>query len=378
MNLRKFLLSLTAFIFLCVPGGFTQTDGCRAVVTNELDKLTEHLQANDYTQLDLSLKKIEQQCGYTEATLRIRLVAMMANRYNTQQTIQLYQDRKFDEVLINRLESAAQPNYRSLYNKKPKAFDFIPLHHSIDSLINLKAAALLHSESYNLNADEERLAYLFSDHINTYLQKKNDRSRQPTGRNKGRTVYSNQRFSDDGGIFLSAGLYTPMNATAPVFGTSPYFGIGATSSLENDFIFDASFKVRLHNNSREFLYFYGQDEWTKSSASYLIGASAGYKIIDLGRTLSFAKVGIASERVNTSIYETVTIDDGWWSNTRTRRHHLRTVNLMAGLAVYQHLFGQRFVGLQAHYHYSPYNRTNRNIITPIDSDYVSVEIIFKF
>lgn len=373
--MRYFIVSLFAFLGLLTASN-AQERGCEAITNASLSKIVPLLDRNDYAQIEPLLQTIESACGNNEVLQRIRIIGLLVQKQSTDAAIQLYLNRSMDDELIKRLDEAANNNYTSIYNRNKAAFYYVPLRHAIDSLVQLKAAAILGSDSYELNPNEEALAFLFSDHVNTYLMRTH--KEKPTSRTE---QLQNIEINKQGiGYVLHAGVYTPLNAVNPIFKTSPIFGFSVMSPLANNWVFDGFFKVRLNSNSREFEYeLYDEVEMVKSPASLMLGGSVGYKFLDLGNFLLLGKVGIAYEGASTGLSETTYWNyyDEYGQNASTTFHYVSTYNLSPGISAMKHVKGRTFIGVQANYHYSPYNNYRR-LLTPIASDYVSFELFFKF
>lgn len=357
-------------------------NSCEQVTQAALPRLVSLLERNDYAQINQVLETIENVCGVSELTQRVRIVNLMIQKENTDEAIHLYLRQYFDEDLIDRLEAAADDGYADIYINDREAFDFVPLRHSVDSLIIQKSAAMLGSNMYELNDAEETIAFLFSDHIGTYLSRMDEEiptsgaiGTAPQPSQRVRQHHASEIYKDRIGFILSGGVYTPADAVNPVFRTSPIFGFAVSSPLSRDWIFDGFFKYKVNTNSREFEYLlYNDVEWVESRYSMMIGGSAGYKFLDLGRFLMIGKGAIAFEGVETGLSEV--ISDGW-GGAAVIPHTVNTYNLAFGVSALQHIAGRTFAGLQVQYHYSPYNN-HRNLLTPIASDYISVEFSIRF
>lgn len=358
------------------------SDNCEQITQTTLPKLQRILAQNDYSQIESALATIESTCGRTEFTQRVRILTLMILKQPTDSAIHYYLRNYLDHKLIDRLESAADTDYANIYAKHKAEFNYVPLRHPVDSLLIQKSVALLNSDLYRLNDAEETLAFLFSDHINTYLTRMDQEipapgkpSAAPQASNRTQRLYASEFGKERVGIVLSGGLYTPANAVNPIFRRGAVFGLAVMSPLSRNWIFDGFLKYRANNNSREFEYqLYDNIEWVKSRFSIMLGGSVGYKFIDLGRFLLVGKGGIAFEAVDTGLSESYV--DEWGYSTSTP-HTVNTYNLSFGLGGWQHLAGRTFAGLQVQYHYSPYNNYG-NLITPIASDYISVELSFRF
>ncbi len=352
--------------------------GCEQLTQAALPKLVSSLNDNNFTALEQALQTLESACGSNEVTQRLRIIGQLVQKQPTTASIRTYLEQGQDNKLMVRLDDAAEENYQNIYLKDKAAYNYVPLRHGVDSLVQVKAAAILGSQMYNLTETEEAIAYLFSDHINTYLMRM--QKEKPVTRVQ--EFQEVEHWKGGWGFTLGGGLYRPLNATNPIFNNQAIFGVSAMSPLSNDWIFDAFFKYRSNKGSRTFEYdLYDQVEYVNSPASYIMGASVGYKFLDLGKFLMIGKGGIAFETVSTGLQEVQYYDyyDPYYGGggASTRFHNVNTYNLLGGLTVMQHLHRRTFIGANIQYHYSPYNN-DRRLLTPTASDYINFELFFRF
>lgn len=349
-----------------------ETPGCEQVTEAALPKIVRLLNDNDFAAMEQVLQTMEGNCGSNEVTQRLRIIGQLIQKQSTATSIRSYlQQRKDDELMI-RWDDASEENYQIVYAKNKATYHYVPLRHSVDSLIQVKAAAILGSEFYTLNQMEEAIAYLFSDHINTYLIRM--QKEKPVSRME--RLGEVEMYKSGWGFATSIGLYRPLNAVNPVYNDLAIYGFSFMSPLANDWVFDGFFKYRPAGNSRIFEY---QSEANSNSideleplTTYMFGGSAGYKFLDMGKFLMLGKAGLAYEMsYNRSL--NLRYGDGYPVYiTRPQ-----TFNLSAGVSAMQHVGRTSFIGAQIQYHYSPYSIDSR-LITPIAADYVSFELFFKF
>ncbi len=349
----------------------TQDSNCEGITQAALPKIVELLNSNDFVGMEQVLQTIESNCGPNEITQRIRIIGQLINKQPATAAIQDYIQQGKDNELMIRWDNAAQNNFQTIYNKDKATYHFVPLRHAVDSLVQVKAAAMIGSDMYSLKHMEEAIAYLFSDHINTYLI----RMQKEKPVTKMERLQEVEMYKSGWGFAASVGLYRPLNAVNPVFNNLPIYGFSFISPLANDWVFDASFKYRPARNSRTFEYQTDNSDLPdelEPLTTYMFGGSAGYKFLDAGKFLMIGKAGLAYEMsYNRSL--NLRYGDGYPVYV-TRP---QTFNLSTGISAMQHVGRTSFIGAQVQYHYSPYSIDSR-LITPIASDYVSFEVFFKF
>lgn len=350
----------------------TQDPSCERVTEAALPKIVKLLNKNDFAAMEQVLQTIESSCGPNEVTQRLRIIGLLIRKQPTKPAIQSYIQQGKDNELMIRWDNASENNYQNIYNKDKAAYHFVPLRHTVDSLTQVKAAALIGSDLYSLTEMEEAIAYLFSDHISTYLIRM--QKEKPTTRTE--QLQEVELYKMGWGFAASIGLYRPLNAVNPVYNDLAIYGFSFISPLANDWVFDGFFKYRPARNSRVFEYQTepnsNHPDLVEPLTTYMFGGSAGYKFLDAGKFLMIGKAGLAYEMsYNRSL--NMRYGDGYPVYV-TRP---QTFNLSTGVSAMQHVGRTSFVGAQIQYHYSPYSIDSR-LITPIASDYVSFELFFKF
>lgn len=370
-----FIVVLTLFWGITAQS-FAQQNRCEDLMSESIATISQLLERNDFVRLDSVLQMMQERCSDNEVLQRVGILSMIIQKKPSEKAITSYITNAYDELLIKRLDDAAHSDYTSIYTRNRAVFGYVPLRHAIDSLVHVKSVALLNTSTYHLSATETSMLLLYTDHVDAYLTR--------TGKKKPVSVADRlndiERRKDRFSFVLSGGVYTPMNAVNPIFRTSPIFGVGLLSALSRDWVFDGFFKVRPNTDSRPFQYDHGGSTQTvRSNASYLMGASAGYKVLDGGDYLLLGKLGLAFEAATTELSGTT-----YWGHSPnsgiysySKWNTVNTYNLSAGVSAMKLLFGGTFIGVQVHYHYSPYNNYDR-LVTPIASDYVSAELFLRF
>lgn len=366
---------LVALIFLLSFSKYTYAQSsCEEITTASLQRLTPLLEKNDFSQIESIISTLESICGQSEFTLRLQLIRQLIIKEDTQKEISTYLNNHYDEILTHRYDNAADKNYATIYAKDKAAFHFIPLNHPVDSLIRLKATALLNSPSYVLTEREEAISLLFADDIDAFYEQLN---RRPKAVPATESAYELESGKERIGVGLYAGAFGTVGKNS-TFTTSPSFGVSVMSPLANAFVFELALKFRLNANDN---YFEFNDDGVikdiNSSSSFFFGGTVGYKVFDNGPWVVLPKAGAGLGFINTGLSET-TFYDGDYDDGSSgiQYNNANTFHTFIGVALMRHVKGRKFIGIEAGYHYIPYN-WDKDLITHIQPRYWSLELFLK-
>ncbi len=351
---------------------------CEKIVAVALDKLVPALQKNDYQNLEGILATIQSACGENEFTQRMRIIQALIERKSSGALIVDYLSKNYHEVLTMRWDYAVEKAYQRIYLENKAEFNYIPLNHPIDSLIKLKANALLNSPSFNLTEQEEDIALLFADRLDEFYQSFEDTqpAPQPTATEKAR---SQQNAKHRSGVIVSAGAEFPITGSDPLFKTNTTVGLLYSSGLSSPVFFEGGIKIRINSNDRSFDYLlYEEVEHVNSSASFSIGGNVGVKLFDNDKFIIAPKAGLYYDITNTGLSEVNYFDDEYGESTRSVQYHnVYTMRASLALNLMRHIIGKKYIGIEAAYHYIPYNWDN-NLLTSIQPNYASLQLFFRF
>lgn len=143
---------------------------CEQVMDKALKKLVVILRQNQFEQLESVLHIIQSNCGENEFVQRLRILRALIEKKTTGDVIASYLAKGYPETLIMRSDYSIEEKHVQIYLDNKDDFDFVPLRHPIDTLIRLKASALLNSPSYNLTKQEEKIVLLFADYIDEFYE----------------------------------------------------------------------------------------------------------------------------------------------------------------------------------------------------------------
>lgn len=373
--MRQFRIVYVSFIFLLFGASPARAQSSCAQITQvSLQKLAPLLEKNDFSQVESLRTTLESVCGKSEFTMRLQIIQKLIQKIDTKNEIKEYLDKHYDEVLVNRYDNTAEEGYASIYAKNKELYNFIPLNHPVDSLIKIKSLALLNSQSYTLTPQEHQICLLFADDIDGYYVESNRSPRETVVERSQKIAYSKEGM----GFGIYAGALGPIGENS-TFTTAPSFGFSVMSPLANPFVFELALKFRFNTNDK---YFDFNDQGTildiNSSSSFFFGGTAGYKALDNGTFIILPKIGAGLGFINTGLSEVTYYDDydENGNSSSTRYNNVNTLHSHFGIAFLRHVKGKKFVGLEASYHYIPYN-WDSDLITPIQSNYWALELFLK-
>lgn len=379
-----FLLFLQFTFFpIYVHGKADITPGlqdCEQVAIVSLEKLVDIFRKNDFENLEPALNTIQSACGESEFTQRLRILRALIEKKTTGDIIADYLSKQYHEVLVMRWDYSVEEKYAQIYENNKADFDFIPLRHPIDSLIKIKSLALLNSPSYNLTEQEEKIALLFADYIDEFDELHGGTIPRRSSDTKPELDYPDKYRH---GVSVYAGAEFPLTGSDPVFKTSPTVGVLFSSRLSDPFLFEAGLKARINTrNDRAIEYvLYDEVEVIRSTASLGIGGTIGYKIFDNDKFIIAPKAGLFWELATTGLSEVSEnyYDDGYgyYETEHVRYFYINTMRSTLALSTMRHLSGKTYVGLEAAYHFVPYNWDN-NLLTSIQPNYGSLQLFFRF
>lgn len=353
-------------------------DDCATATLLFADQITTLLQKNEFTRFDELLSIYQAQCGETELSLRIRIIQNLIEQKNSKELIQQYLDQQLDKQLTLRQKDADQANFENIYSKNPKKYNYLPLRHPVDQIIKIKSSALLNSDIYDLNEEEELILFLFSEQSDIYQSIANEAAHQAEYEKYSEMYYYRSRYSG----LLYVGVQGPLGATNPIFKTSPTIGLQLLSPIDQRMFFEFGLKVQFNTGSRNFDYLlYDDIENVKSDVSYYIGGDVGIVAYERKRFILTPKVGIGFKSVSTGLSE-VTFSDfvdeyDDLGSSGIKFHNVNTMDLSFSLAGMQHIRKKNHIGLQLAYHYIPY-KWDKNLLTEVFSHYTSLELLFRF
>ncbi len=344
---------------------------CEPLMHESLSKLVPLLEKNDFANSTQVIESMIAACGTNEFNQRLKITLALISNNNTPSQITQYFNDGLDQKLIKRWNSTDKKNFQDLFKKQPQEYDFVPLRHPIDSLLKLKAQALLSSASYDWSPQERKLIALFADDFDEIAALSTPSEDQ----------IDIEHYKRKTGILAYVGGYGPLGGRNTTFGYNPTLGITIMSSLNRNFIFEGGIKVRINSSDKNFDYqLYDEVVSVNSSASIFVGGNVGYKVYDRGKYIIIPKLVIGWDMITTGLSETVYNDnyyDEYGDGSSTKFHNVNTLHLGASLATMYRVSKRNYIGLELGYHHTPYQWDN-NLVTNIYQHYGSLELFFRF
>jgi len=385
MMIRQFIFAV--FLLICFPA--TQKvwaqETCEKHTAEILPLLTGTLNNNEFNRIEPLLNTLQASCGVTEFGQRLRILLLIIEKKNSSAEIERYINNQLDKTFVQRLDAADRDDFADQYEQNKEKYNFYPLRHPLDNLIKIRAKALVSSSNYTLNNDERDILQLFADTDTP----ENGQADQDYTQDAERPItppktYGNRSKSKLGYVPL-VGVMSPLGGSNKIFGSNVTLGFMLMSSLERKFIFEGGFKVRINSNDRNIDYNYeGSNVTVNSSATGFIGGAVGYKIFDNEKCILIPKGIIGIDITDTGITESIYSDgyydpDGYYyeGGYNDRMVTINNVHLGLGFASLFQMKNKKYVGIELGYHYAPYDASSK-VLTPIQSNYGSVEVFFRF
>ncbi len=146
---------------------------CETITKASIQVLPDLLKKNDFEKIQKVCNTMQSSCPNSELALRLEILIQIIQKENTDNSINNYLDQQYESILITRYDDAAHKDYEKIYTNNPEKYQFLPLNSAIDSLIQVKAKALLNSHQYTLTRNETAMMYLFADYIANFYNEIN-------------------------------------------------------------------------------------------------------------------------------------------------------------------------------------------------------------
>lgn len=351
---------------------------CEQATTLFTKEITPLLQKNDFQKFDEIIHAYQENCGLSELSLRIQILRNLIEKKNTKALLSQYQENKFEQHLAQRFKEASHSDYQKIYEKNPEKFDYVPLRHPLDQLVQIKSDALLQSEDFPLLEEEESILFLFAGDIELYSQLQKERAKELRQEKQEEIHASLNKYS--GIVYL--GMIGPLGAINPIFKLNPSFGIQVMSPVQHRFFYELGVKLQINSGSRNFEYQLDESlEDINSDLSFYIGADVGFVAWQRKKIMLIPKIGLGFKSVSTGLSENTYVESSWYDKYEDASgmvyHNVNTMDLSFSIAGLQHLHKRKYIGLQASYHLIPYN-WDKNLKTDIFSHYGSLDLIVRF
>lgn len=364
---------------------------CKATALNAVDMAGEKLNNHSFDTLSAILGLWTDTCGITECAQRLIVMNTIMQNKPSLEAIETYYKNDFYLVLKNRIEDTKRHDYQYIYEDNQLYYGYVPLRHSIDSIVEHHARKLLKTKSLTL--DEELICTLFSGDAEKFDQtlKEIDEEKKALASAKADTIiaetiadnqqiysqkkernFSNWQFHDDITFGVYAGMYGPIGKGEQVIGFNPLIGLTALLPINDRLFGELSIKLRIHLNDSDFDYHaLGETQTVDSDVGLFLGGSLGYHLFQTKRFVFTPKIGAGYEMVNTGIWEE-TNDEG-----DRRYYNLRTIHFTMGFSAMTPVFLHSYIGIAANYHYCPYHLSKR-LETEFMNNAISFELFFIF
>ncbi|HAF30972.1 MAG TPA: hypothetical protein DCG75_18190 [Bacteroidales bacterium] len=339
-------------------------NNCEIVSSNVEIKINQIYKNDSINQL---IDLWEKSCGETEPLMRLKIIDHIKSKLNTDSLISFY-FRNYSDILFNRISDSKELDYNKIYFENKEYYSYIPLHGYFDNFI-LELAENFIAEG-NISKNEELICTLFSFDNEQYLKKVNKKEYKETEIakiNYERLLYNSEPFT----YSLMLGSWIPINDTKNIFGIIPQLGVGF-GIRGNKLEVGIGMHVRININDNDFEIKAKSDTIsTNSDIGILIGANVSYKLYTKNKWQIHPNLGIGWDIIETDVVKDDTNEE------ETIYYDLSAINLSVGFTVLYEVLINKYIGIGANYHFVPYN-TDNNYYTRLSSDYLTLNLIYKF
>jgi hypothetical protein len=335
-----------------------------------VDVIASLLESNKLDSIQTILKEWTYLRGKNEVTLRITIIVDFLQNKDVTKHLKEYINNDYYVYLYDRFTMNDKYGYRREYNEYKSYYNYVPIEHPIDSLLNHKAKIILEKPH---SLDEELLLILFSGKLIAF-----DDALKKRKYEKGifkpfiRKNNYNVSNSFSGTFELYTGIYATQGE-AKVFGNNPSIGVAVSSNLHKFLVYGLQAKFRPNIDDKRFNFFALDSlHSVNSKLSFSVGYFFGFKLYDGKRLKIIPKIYHGFEVVTTGISEKDSKQDN-----SIIYHNVDTSHVTFSLALMTPILRKSYVGLQLGYHYVPYKK-DHNLQTEFNDKALSVELFFRY
>ena len=342
---------------------------CEVLTLNVVNQLSEKLEKNQLDSFDIIINNWIKACSTSECTQRLIILKNIMDNEKSINSIRTYFEHDFHYLFKNRIKDSKRIDYGYIYYANKAYYGYVPLRHSIDSIVQKISLDLLKKE--RLTSDERLICIMFSGDTERF--EKEIKSHKYKESFIKQYLFDNHR--DNLNRWLSytiySGVFRPIS-TNDVFTYSPMIGLTFSSPISNKLIVELGMKVRININDDSFNYYaLGDTNYVNSDYSIFFGGLVSYKMYESEKLILLPKFGIGLESVDTGISEKKD-----YSNDKVY-YNVNTVHLSLGLSAMTPIFQKSYLGFGINYHYCPY-QLDDNLYTDFDSNLISAEVFWRF
>lgn len=342
---------------------------CEIITHNAIQQLSEMLETNCLDSFDIVLNDWQKSCGVSECSQRLLIIKEIIDNKESINSINTYFDNRLHAVFRYRMEDSNEIDYGYRYTASKVFYGFVPLRHSIDSVVQQISGSLL--EFDRLTPDEKLVCILFSGQVEEFEKELIN--------NSTKNSYIREKLLKDYRAHVNrmlaftfyTGVFKPMSSN-DIFSYSPMIGFSISSPLRFKLTVELAFKLRLNVNDERFNYYaFGDTNFVDSKYSVFFGGLFGYKIHETKKLILLPKIGIGLEVVDTGLFE----EKG---NTNEKVYYnVTTFHLSLGISAMTPVFQKSYLGLGVNYHFCQYG-TDKNLLSHFENNLLSAEIFLRF
>jgi hypothetical protein len=342
---------------------------CEVLTLNVVNQLSEKLELNQLDSFDIIINDWINSCSISECTQRLIIIKNILDKEESKGSIRTYFENEFHLVLKYRIEDSKKINYGYIYSGYKAYYGYVPLRHSIDSIVQRISINLLKGD--HLSPDEKLICIMFSGDTEKFEKEIKSHEYNESYIKQ----YLLRNFRDNNNSWLAytiyTGVYRPISSN-DIFTYSPMFGLTFSSPLRNKLIVELGIKFRLNVNDKSFDYYaLGVTNNVNSDVSIFFGGLVSYKLYEREKLILLPKVGVGLETVDTGLSEEK-------DNSEDKKYlDIETIHLSFGISAMTPVFRKSYLGLGLNYHFCPYG-LDENLLTDFDNNLISAELFWRF
>jgi len=342
---------------------------CELLTTNKLNQITEILSKEQFEISDVIIDELIKQCGVSEFIQRLIILRNIIEKKSTNASILKYFENDMHYVYRDRIQDSKKINFGYVYSNRKAYYGYIPLRHEIDSIIINKAVTLLETDSLNL--DERLICIIFTGQFELF-EKEIEKRQYKQSCIKQYLKKDYREYRKNFPYFtIYTGIFRPLNSN-DIFTYSPMFGFTICNPMIDKYTIEFGFKFRRNIHDDSFDYFaLEKNNQVNSKYSLFFGGLVGYKVIESEKLILTPKFGLGFETVDTGISEKKR------NSAEETSYNLETANFTVGISAMTPVFRRSYLGIGINYHFCPYN-LDKNLLTKIESNLMSIEIFWRF
>lgn len=342
---------------------------CSSQAQQLTDKISDYFYSNEIDSINIVASAFKIGCGNTEWLRRVEVLISIIRREKSDDLILNYFIDGHDDRYRTRLKMADYEDFGLWYENSDKYFGYLPLRSELDSIVMNISNNLLNEP--DLTTDERLVLLLFGGNIVQFeLEMK-----RKSSKNSRLIQYEAKSIRESKNSYpatvLYSGIITPIG-NKQIYSTSPVLGVGFSSSLQRNLVFDIILNFTINTNNKHFdFYAMGDTNWVKSDVTVMFGVTTGFKLVEKKNLTLMARFGAGVVSADTGLSETKPGKD------EKKYYSVTTFYASGSVMALVPVFKRNYLGVELGWYYCPY-QLDKRLLTRFDNHSVSTQLFFRF